>query len=102
MLGHSLFRALNCNCRALVGISFERCVKYHRHVGRWTFVNMVAHFLALVVVYGRDVLSTRAGRWGEGNLYGLLAGTNSKSHKNNSDKFSQLMYFGFYSLDFCS
>ena len=65
-------------CRGLVGISFERCVKYHRHVGRWTFVNMVAHFVALVVVYGSDVLTTRPGRWGEGNLYGLLAGTHSQ------------------------
>jgi hypothetical protein len=58
----------------LVGISFERCVKYHRHIGRWTFINMVAHFVAMLLVYGKDVLMTRSGRFGEGNLYGLLAG----------------------------
>lgn len=71
-------------CRGLVGISFERCVKYHRHVGRWTFINLIAHFVALVVVYGSDVLTTRAGRWGEGNLYGLLAGTNSQKYSFQS------------------
>ena len=59
---------------SLVGISFERCVKYHRHIGRWTFLNMVAHFVAMITVYKIDVLSPRANRWGCGNLYGLLAG----------------------------
>lgn len=59
---------------ALVGISFERFVKYHRVIGRWTFINLVCHFVAMWVVYDVDCLSTRRTRWGYGNLYGLLAG----------------------------
>jgi len=59
---------------ALVGISFERFVKYHRVMGRWTFINLVCHFVAMWMTYDVDCLTARRGRWGYGNLYGLLAG----------------------------
>jgi len=59
---------------AIVGISFERCIKYHRIIGRWTFINLLVHWIAMIIVYGSDILTVRSGRWGEGNLYGTLAG----------------------------
>ena len=38
--------------QALLGISFERCIKYHRIVGRVTLVNLLAHWIAMTLVYG--------------------------------------------------
>jgi hypothetical protein len=44
---------------SVLGISFERCVKYHRIVGRCTFINLIVHFVAMVMVYGSDVLMVK-------------------------------------------
>ena len=62
----------------VVGISFERCIKYHRIVGRCTVINMIVHFVGMYLVYGTDALflcdNGGTCRWGEGNLFGVLAG----------------------------
>lgn len=60
---------------ALIGISFERCIKYHRMISRWTFFMMILHFVLMLGVYGMvDSFTTRDACHGSyGNLYGTLA-----------------------------
>mmetsp|Transcript_33729 Transcript_33729/g.82917 ORF Transcript_33729/g.82917 Transcript_33729/m.82917 type:complete len:772 (-) Transcript_33729:2926-5241(-) len=59
----------------LVGISFERMVKYHRCLGRMTVFTMVVHGAVMVKHWGiSDVFSADHTCFGYGKLWGSLAG----------------------------
>jgi len=60
---------------SLIGISFERLVKYHRIVSRVTFVVMILHLILMLAQYGfLQMFSVTDTLWGFGNLFGILAG----------------------------
>src|SRR5690606_17507476 len=40
----------------LWGISFERAIKFHRWIARWTLVVMLLHFIMMLVAWGSKVI----------------------------------------------
>uniref|UniRef100_A0A7S4NWH9 FAD-binding FR-type domain-containing protein n=1 Tax=Guillardia theta TaxID=55529 RepID=A0A7S4NWH9_GUITH len=60
---------------SLIGISFERLIKYHRIVSRVTFVVMIIHLILMSAQYGfLQMFTVTDTLWGFGNLFGMLAG----------------------------
>lgn len=59
----------------LLGISFERCIKYHRIVSRTTIILVLAHGALWISKSGwTSVTSSDATCFGSGNLWGFISG----------------------------
>ena len=58
----------------VIGLSFERAIKFHRWVSRLAVLLALVHGVLQVVNKGSHVLlETRATSWGWGNIYGTLS-----------------------------
>lgn len=57
----------------LFGLPFDKAVKWHRWIGRWTVISMVIHGAIVTLAVKSEVLSTKRDQYTMGHIYGLFS-----------------------------